>query len=313
MRAAIRADAGEGVGLGHLGRCLALGQALSHLGCRPVFLDVPSNGIPWLRCHGFKSQSWTSSRWGLLIGDSYRFTPQQFSEMRRQARTLLLFDDFGALRRPCDWVLCGRLDNPRWQSHPGAGLLLGPRFQPLRREYWLAPGSRPVSPRIERCLVTLGGGASGRLLRTVVAAASEALPEAELEVVLGPLDRFLSSLSLPKRARLHRGLSSLRPLMLKCDAAVSAGGQTLMELAAAGVPAVAVTRARNQEANIAGLAAAGTALPAGAWSQPQLQERIASHLSRLDRDRAQRSRMSEAGLRLVDGRGALRVARLLLA
>lgn len=300
----IRADGGARAGLGHLGRCAALAQAFARLGARPVFLDVPAECRGWVEERGFGLARTASRRWDIIVADSYRFAPRDLKDLRRAARTLLVIDDFGTFSAPCDWVLNGHLYAPglSHRAPPGAGLLLGPKFHPMRSEYWTRPRPKSFPARIRRLLVTLGGGDSGPLLTRTLRAARAALPRAELHVVLGPLAASRPELSGPGIV-LYRGLPSLKALIERCDAAVSAAGQTLYEVAFAGTPAVAVLRGPDQEGNFRSMTAARAALSGGP---------LTAALRRLDKNVALRRAMSERGRSLLDGRGALRVARLLL-
>jgi spore coat polysaccharide biosynthesis predicted glycosyltransferase SpsG len=111
--------------------------------------------------------------------------------------------------------------------------------------------------------------------------------------------------------------------------AILAGGVTLYEACALGVPAVAVPLSRHQHITVRGIARAGAAIDAGrlpaeggshsaygaagssrrrgsGGSRPV--ERAVREAERLLGDAAARRRMSRAGRRLVDGHGAFRVA-----
>ena len=306
MRIALKADGGAKVGFGHLGRCAALAQAFAALGERPVFVDVPAECREWLKGLGLRSGVLGRARWDVLVADSYRLTPAQFRSLRRRARTLLVIDDLGDHAGACDWVLNGHVDAAKLSFQAVAGgLLLGPKFVPLRREYWRAAEPKAVSGRIKRLLVSLGGAPDRALIESVLKAAADALPDAEICAVgLGPEGRN-------GRVVRHGRLASLRPLFERCDAAISAGGQTLYEAAFTGTPVVAIELVANQAGNVRGMSAAGAALDAGRPGR-DFASGLVRRLRRLDRERALRARMSAAGRRLVDGLGAPRVAALLV-
>ncbi|HAM34790.1 MAG TPA: hypothetical protein DEB40_00910 [Elusimicrobia bacterium] len=301
------------MGLGHLGRSAALAQAFRELGARPVFVDVPASCRFWVRSLGFDLAALSSRRWDILAADSYRFSPQDWQRLRRQSRNLLAFDDLGTCRAPADWILNGHVyaRGLRFSAGPAAGLLLGPKFLPLRQEYWSPSLRRRISPRIRRLLITLGGGICEALTETVIKAAQQALPQAEIHVAIGMLAPKPASVAATAVVW-HRGLMSLRPLLESCDAAVTAGGQTIYELAFTGTPAAVVERGPDQKGNVLGMAEAGTVLLAGKAAAPGLAVHLRAALRRIDRDPALRARMSESGRGLIDGHGALRVARLVL-
>jgi RimJ/RimL family protein N-acetyltransferase len=92
--------------------------------------------------------------------------------------------------------------------------------------------------------------------------------------------------------------------MATADMALTGAGVTASELCAFGVPAVLLVLAENQEPVVDAIEAAGAAVrahvddPAG----------MARTVSALVEDQERRATMAAAGRRLVDGRGALRVA-----
>jgi spore coat polysaccharide biosynthesis predicted glycosyltransferase SpsG len=100
----------------------------------------------------------------------------------------------------------------------------------------------------------------------------------------------------------------MHALMLKADLAVTGGGQTTYELAATGTPAVAICIAENQRVSLKGLAEAGTLEFVGDAVDDDLELKLKSALTGLGGDPKRRQTMSERGQRLVDGRGAERVA-----
>lgn len=312
MKIAFRADSGRVIGLGHLGRCVAIAQAFARLGEKPVFLDVARDCLPWLKERGFSARSSGSERWNILVGDNYRFTPRHHAENRRMAETLVLFDDFGTLNAPCDWILSSHVYAPgmTFQANNGRGFLVGPKFHPMRKEYWAARKPKEIAPRIRDLLIVLGGGDGWGLAAKAVETAARALPHARIHVVLGPLASPLRS-DNPKVIA-YRDLPHLRTIIEKADAAVSAGGQTLYELAFIGTPTVAVNLGKDQGDNIDGLERAGAAVSIGQGTVKNFSNRLKTELRNLDARPALRRRMSEAGRALLDGRGAIRVAKVLL-
>jgi UDP-N-acetylglucosamine:LPS N-acetylglucosamine transferase len=95
------------------------------------------------------------------------------------------------------------------------------------------------------------------------------------------------------------------------DAAVTAGGSTVFQLAALGTPALAVAQYGHQRANIDRAVAAGAAVDLG-QREALSADRLAAAIAGLDADPGRRRAMSEAGRRLVDGEGARRVADLIV-
>ncbi|MBI3548555.1 MAG: hypothetical protein HY078_05830 [Elusimicrobia bacterium] len=313
LRIGIEADGGAGVGLGHLGRCLALAQALEESGERPVFANVPRDAQGWLEESGGRIAS-SRGRWDILVADSYRFTSRDLRRLRESSKILLAVDDTGDFAGACDWILNPHLNahSMRFRAKGGTGFLLGPKFLLMRRDYWKPARARVFGPRARRVLVTLGGSAPLALMSTVVRAVQESLPDALVDVVAGPWTKR-AGIGAPGNVRTHRALPTLRPLLEDADICVCAGGQTMYEAIFAGVPSILLELGANQRGNLAGALETGAALVAGAPRGAGFAARLRRGLRTLGSSADLRRKISMNGRGLVDGRGAFRVAAQLFA
>ena len=103
-----------------------------------------------------------------------------------------------------------------------------------------------------------------------------------------------------------RNIEDMPQRMAESDLAVIAAGGTLWELMFMGCPPMIFARDSLQETILRALEDQGALVYLG-MEQDVDQDRIAGAIGTLARDTRRRSRMAEAGQRLVDGRGALRV------
>jgi UDP-2,4-diacetamido-2,4,6-trideoxy-beta-L-altropyranose hydrolase len=111
---------------------------------------------------------------------------------------------------------------------------------------------------------------------------------------------------------LHEDPKEIRELMLSCDVALTGGGQTVYELAATATPAVAIRLFENQTGNLQAMSREDALLWPGDASDRDLRTRVVHALRSLDADPTRRSALGTRARLLVDGRGASRVARVLL-
>jgi spore coat polysaccharide biosynthesis predicted glycosyltransferase SpsG len=187
----------------------------------------------------------------------------------------------------------------------------------LRDEFSQEPW-RIIRERVERVFVTTGGGDPFNLSPRLIRLVHDVLSEAVIDVIVGPYFTRETIVELERialedpRIVLHRDPSDIRSIMLGCDIAVTGGGQTTYELAATGTPTVAIRLADNQIGNLQGLAAQGTLLWAGDAGEPNLQDKVRQAMVEVAKSPEVRERMSRSGRRLVDGRGAIRVAEQIL-
>lgn len=332
---AFRTTAGKAIGFGHLRRCLTLAAELRRwFDASEVqfWIDGDQRATELSAADGFESQSVAggdpsatasliaATGADVLIVDSYDVLEQDLTSWRQLLRCLIVIDDLADRFVDAHAVLNGSPYAARlaYRTAPGCVMLLGPGYALLRPTFRGVP-AREAPPSVSQILVTLGGADPHGSMGPVLEAIERALPDAALDVVVGPLFGPAPAIDAaqnrrPSHVQIHRGLEDLSPLMRRADLAVSGGGQTLYELAASGVPTVATCLAPNQEGNLTALngetlLSAGRPPPPTDVGWPALEDAC----RRLADDRALRTSLSVRGRALFDGRGALRAADMMRA
>lgn len=335
-----RVDGGPNEGLGHLQRCLSLAEALRRQGMTVLFLAqelvdvrarVDAAGFTFL------PSSWDASNAGgsrdrdgvmaaasvhgceCVILDSYHIDNEYISAIRHAGFITIVIDDIAAHPFAAHLVVNGAAGSETIPYRSSAGdtiFLLGPKYVPLHTAFLDAPARVP-SPTVNRILVTVGGADAGQALHTILRAVDTVPAPFSVTAVIGPFAELHALEPVPGDYRHHLTLARaprhLRDLMTEADLAVSAGGQTLYELAACGLPTVAVQLHDNQTFNVRGLAAAGIVRDGGCVADSDFESGLSQMVTDLIGDGGQRARMSEDGRSLVDGRGAVRVAEAVAA
>lgn len=300
-------EAGPDVGLGHLRRSQALAVALRRRGATPRFLvDGPADSagpevtrLGWTRDPELAFTVLAGQRPDVVVVDSYRATAEVLDRLRGIAGCVVAIDDLADRPLPAHVVVNCALQAARlpYRGATDTTFLLGPEFALLDPAFGDAPDRVPGDV-VRQVLVTLGGGSMSGVLDPALAAVRRAVPLAGIDLALGPFAD--ARVEGQARVTLHRGLRSLRDMMRRADLAVTGGGMTLYECFATGTPVVAVCLADNQRPNVEALSQAGLILSAAA----SLEDAV----GRAAADPALRRALSAAGRRLVDGRGATRVA-----
>jgi spore coat polysaccharide biosynthesis predicted glycosyltransferase SpsG len=322
----LRAEGGAAVGLGHVRRCLALAHALAPH-ARTRFLlrgdDVTAAVVrragvePLAVAPGIEATLAAAGAVGAaaLVVDSYAIDPAALAAAPRGGAALGIVDDAGRFPLAVDVVVNSALGVAPPAVPGDTEYLLGPGFALLAPEFAAAPPARP-GREVRRVLVTLGGVTRADVIQLVAGAVRRAIP-AELDVVVGPAgdayERVRAALAGLPEVRYHRAPSGMRPLMIETDLAIAAGGVTVYELAAAGIPTVGIALAANQRPNLEGLAAAGAIVRAGDADDAGVASRVEAAVAALAADRDRRADLARRARSLVDGRGAARVAARLLA
>jgi spore coat polysaccharide biosynthesis predicted glycosyltransferase SpsG len=278
---AVVADGGPRVGLGHLGRSSAVAVALR---ARGLAVRAYAYGAEQARTlDGVQWVPYTSPPGAAVVLDSYTMPAAE----RAALAPLAVFHDEGELPDAALVIRSGA-------ESPDARVLAGLRHAPLRPPFWGVP-ERRVRPRVERVLVTTGGGALNAAGLALAALAREALPGASVALVRGPQAEF----EAPAGVELVDAPPSLVDELRGADVVLSAAGQTALEAAATGAATIALPLVSNQRANAAALAEAGAAMVCEVHD-------AGAALAELDFER--RVALAGAGQRAVDGFGALRIA-----
>ena len=327
LRIALLPDSGPGVGLGHVSRCLALGRAAVALGAHVRLVAGPeARAAALARSASFETIAVPTvngeaaiDRLGevemdVAVVDSYRAPAALFASLRSVAASVIAVDDLADRSLPVDVIVNGGVaaEGLPYGRAPGTCLLLGARYALLDPRYAEPPPPR-TERRVQRVLVTLGGGRHADDLRQALAALDHTLPDVAVDVVVGPggSDPQLTGAARtsPHRVLVHENPAGLRELIAAADLAISGAGMTLYELAAMATPAVAVCMADNQRPNFEAFDRAGAALAGGRAGEAGLRASLAAALERLGADAGLRRTVGERGRALVDGHGAARVAR----
>ncbi|MBI3011132.1 MAG: UDP-2,4-diacetamido-2,4,6-trideoxy-beta-L-altropyranose hydrolase [Candidatus Omnitrophica bacterium] len=329
-----RTDAAPAVGLGHLRRCLSLAAALQRQDVRSVFVVPEDRQVR--RCvreagcsieivervtagdavdlqHVLRAAS--RSEAAAVIVDSYQIGADYLEALRQAGLYVAVIDDLAAMAFPCHVVVNGGPHACRLPYRSSSGettFLLGPSYALLGPAFWNV-GPRPVRQTVQHVLLTLGGADPHHLMPRLLGLLDDLPGEFGVTAVIGPFfQNRLEVQHVAKRCqrtvRLVDAPASLRDLMLEADLAVSAGGQTLFELARVGCPAVAVRTASNQVAQLRAFVESGAMRLAGDAGDAHVMAAVRDSVASLVGDQGERGRMSLAGRRLVDGRGAQRTA-----
>jgi spore coat polysaccharide biosynthesis predicted glycosyltransferase SpsG len=331
MRVVLVTEGGADVGLGHVSRCLAIARAAVAAGARATFvaapeprvealigaLPAPVVALPWTTEPAAALAALRDLTPDAIVVDSYKATPDFLRALGGLGAPVVAVDDTAERALPVDAVVNGSIaaETLPYRRTADTAWLLGPRYAPLDPAYAGLP-ERPARARVDRVLVTLGGGLNTADVVAVVRAADAVLRDATVDVAVGSFAADAPELDAAVRASanrvvVHRDRFGLCDMMLAADLAVCGAGMTLYELAAAGTPAITVCIADNQRPNAEAFARAGAA-PAGGWSRdPGLAAGVAQSLRTL-LDAPARADVARRAHRLVDGRGAERVVQWML-
>lgn len=325
MRVCFLTEMGSRIGHGHVTRCLALAQAFEERGvgvCFVIYAEDQCGNIVGNR--EIKTEKWFADgrAKNLLAGcdvaviDSYLAPEGVYKSAAQAVPCLLSFDDYKRLDYPAGIVLNAAADaeDMEYPDNRNVRYLIGEKYVPIRRPFWDVE-KRRAREAVQNILVMFGGTDAQNLTAEVIRALNIEYPSAQKTAVLRRQswdEKVYGPLKSSKTAFVHDcDAEAIKELMLEADMAVSAGGQTLYEFAATGLPAVSVAVAENQRGNTRGWQKKGLIEFAGFWSDAGLVEKVLGGVRKLQH-RDVRQKMADAGQAHVDGQGARRIVKLIL-
>lgn len=339
-RVLIRADAGMGIGLGHLSRCLAVAHALVvrgiqvHVATRARGLDVLGR-VEGTGCHLAllsdlepvcgKDSMWAAGdqvadaeasltaggheHWDAIIVDHYQLAARWEDVVHPCTERVVALDDLANRPHSADVVVdhnwYGRSNADRYAQlvAPDTLLLLGPRYAMLHPAYAaarLARGAPSTPPRT--VVVSFGGTDVGRQSAPAVEALLD-VPGIDIHVVLGTphaMTPELQPLIENPRVSLHVGLPTMVDLLAQADLAIGAGGTATWERLCLDVPALVTTVNEGQSGVTRAFHQAGITT----WLGTADQVRAGDYRHALTHIMSRSERLAWP---LVDGLGAARV------
>lgn len=291
---ALQADAGEAVGFGHVGRCLAISD---ELGPAAVFITDDETIASEVKARGAGATGDAGYASIVVLDRSLPTSSAQVERLQAAGKRVCLVDDPGSGRRVADLVI----DPPTGHAWaPSGGLRLGGFDHVLlRRDILEAAAETPGSIQI---LLALGGSDPGGL--TVPIARS--LTDAGLSVVsvIGP-----GYQGDKPRGTVLDNSDEWPSALATADLLITGFGHTLLEAAYLGTPVLSLPSKPQSVTDAVAFSAHGTAVvnPLIDGGILGVSDRAAALLD----GEAELSIMSSAGRKLVDGLGAARVAQAL--
>jgi len=338
-RVAFRTDGNISIGLGHLAECLSLAKRLqNHYSVSSLFI-ISSDTVEIQKLGDFtpaterltanigeedsKLTGQILERYGinLLVTNLRAVTSDYLNDLKKRGITLVCIDELGNRDIIADVVINGSIV-PDWhryqfQSQPTL-TYFDPEYMIMNEVFGTYhQNEKHIKSKAANILVTMGGvDRSGTTLR-IIEALNRLGKKIRKSIVVGPAFHHRLKLEelLPKvkenNFQTSYAPTNMAELMFEADLALSAGGNTLYELACVGTPSLVLYEDEHEgiQGHIFGKKGAAICLGRGTEIP---QERITASVSSLLRDQALRTRMSQNGKRLVDGKGTERVCDIIL-
>lgn len=331
-KAYIFTEGSSKIGFGHVTRCLSLYQALEEKLFDVEMIIYGDDTISFVLTNiKFRVFNWINENdlrkhfiqdADLVIIDSTIAPLSVFNNLSQSTNIFAFIDD--SRRIECnipnaviiDWTPFVENSYKNVQTKY-CSYLLGSKFISLRKSFWDVP-EKVINENISEILITMGGAdirnISPKIVQLLI---NRYKPEVKKKVVIGRgfSEKTVSSLNnfLDKNVELlyFPEENEMINAFLNADICISAGGQTLYELARVGLPTIAIEIIDNQRFDIEGWVNAGFIEYAGNWADYSTYENIIKSLNYLTESTIRQS-IKKNGSMNVDGQGARRIIRYLL-
>lgn len=338
----IRADGNANIGAGHVMRCISIAkQAQKYTDVKFICSDRASANL--VSQHGFLADSLDVESFSLMdalgtamrlkagdiiLIDSYAVDNDYISAFPKDV-TVAVMDDMCNLPLTVNKVINYNAfaDEAKYERlYSGKKLpklILGADYIPVRDEF--IENSADASAEVTDIFVTTGGGDNDNIAGDIVNALENhvnALNNVTYHVICGAYnpnyDILASMAEKYGNIVLYKNVDNMAELMSKCQVGITAGGSTIYEMCAVGLPFVCFAYAANQLGLVHFVRNGQFSMYAGKFmssvdsKKPYVIQTIADKVIEMAENVNVRTESVVKGRSIVDGKGAERLAKALL-
>ena len=328
----IRADMNSEISTGHVMRCLSVADAAKRMGKKAVFITADDQPKELIESRGHKcivlgtewndlekeipalSKVISSEKAERILIDHYSVTAEYLRKVNSLTEVIYL-DDLKAFDYPVSGIVCYAVyaEELYRDKDPDRKYCLGCDYAPLR-EAFENPHPKKIKERPENILIMTGGSDPFDIAEKTLGAL-DLNSYKNVSVLCGRFSGKKEKLEAlyGKHGNVHilPFAERIWELYEEADVAISAGGSSLYELASMGVPVITYSLADNQIPNVNSFDKKGFMPCAGDARTEDIYANIAKLLDEFG-PAAKRKEISEKLMKLVDGKGAERLAKALI-
>jgi spore coat polysaccharide biosynthesis predicted glycosyltransferase SpsG len=251
-------EGGKKIGFGHITRTISLVTKFNLLGYSIHFVinsDTSLDNV--IKPYSYEIYNWLSEpkklentikESQLILLDSMKIPNKQIKQLETFNVPIIFIDDekqrnildYGFV---IDWTILKDSSTSFFPRKKEVTYFLGSLFTPLRKEFLSSPRIK-IKKEIKSIFISFGGSDVRNLSPKILKFLNEKYPLLEKNVVIGPGFNNIKEIQefADNTSNLFYNLNSLE--MIKCmrtsDIAISAGGQTLYELARISIPTIGI-------------------------------------------------------------------------
>ena len=336
----IRADGNTKIGIGHIMRCMTIADELVRLVKRSevVFVCADEASARVVRDRDFDVRvlgtDYTDMESELLefrdilseyeaydirfLLDSYYVTNKYIESLRKFGKVAML-DDLQEQSFPADIIINYNIyaNKAKYEELYGdkGSFYIGAKYAPLRPQFM--DTTYQVKDRVENVLITMGGADYMNIAGKVYEVLGGLDSSIKYHLISGVYSPFFEELKEKEEKNdnltVYHDVVDMASVMKKCDVAITAGGSTVYELSSIGVPLICISYADNQLQN-AEYIGENISDYVGAYDKAMddTVSRLVSVFTEKYMSREYREECYKKEKGLVDGKGAARIAQVLM-
>lgn len=337
---AIRTDANKEIAMGHVMRCLAIAKQLRAMGEKVIFFTSGDYASDFIRKNEFEccvlqykynnKEAELSEFISILkrknieciLIDSYEIT-EMYMESLKKEFILAYIDDLNMFKYPADLIINYTYNTEmslysKWKYDSKTRFLLGSKYVPLRPEF--ANVTIGCQQRARNIFITTGGADEHNMLLEIIhRLLNPYWSQFNKIIIAGKFYEHLIDLknieSQENSVKIYHDISDIAEIMKQCDIAISAGGTTIAELCACGIPTIGFAVAENQTYGLEAYAKDGIVRYAGDVrnGKNKVIDNIELYLRDFASDKKTRERQGKLAHNIIDGNGAMRIAQEIMS
>ncbi len=267
MQLKIRVDAGNGMGLGHLIRCLSIAQIVRGENINPEFYLIKTDlsvkkiiedeGLQCRILDNNESFLDLLTTTDLVILDGYHFSSEYEYRIKERVRRLITIDDLLARHFYADVILnhTPGIDPEKYSKEPYTRVFTGLKYCLLREALLKSERRTRVPVKLVKCILCLGGEDPDNNTKMILSGILKTDSHFQIDVVVGASYKHQGTLrelaSELNNVSIHINIDvlTLVGLIQKADFAVVSASTISLECAYLGIPLYAIKTVENQDSN----------------------------------------------------------------
>lgn len=306
------ANGNDTIGMGHIMRCIAIADILKST-MDIFFISKYTEGIEFLKSKGYNVIEYNklNGLYDFIVIDSYEISYKFFEFFKSYTKKLVYIDDLNLFDYNVDIVINTSITANiiDYKLSSTKKYLLGSDYCILRKEFRDIE-RKALNKKVNNILITTGGSDSHNMTFNLLKFMVDKFDMLKYNVIIGQAfkntDTLVKLASQNSNITIYKSPSNMAYIMMKCDLAISASGNTLYELCCCGIPTISFILADNQIKFVKGFEEKGCIKNIGMWDKIDYNyfyRLICKYISNYDF----RKNMRDNQLKLVDGKGVYRI------